>query len=139
MRIKAGASLDHASAELLHGIAVVEEEFRRVGLEACVTSGYRAGPWAVSLLHGTDRDLKRAHRRGCVDACDFSYPPPDRAASVIASIRARLGKPAGAFDVLDEQTNATAAAAGVASQWTGAHLHIEWDPVVQPAAPKETA
>ena len=128
MRVKAGASLDHASAELLHGIAIVEEEYRRAGLEAVVTSCYRAGPWATTLLHGTDRDLKRAHRRGVVDACDFSYPPPDLAHAVIAAIRARLAPPAGDFDVLDEGTNAAAAAAGVGSQWTGAHLHIEFDP-----------
>jgi hypothetical protein len=128
MRIKPGASLDHASAELLHGIAVVEEEFRRAGLEATVTSCYRAGPWGVTLLHGTDRDPKRAHRKGVVDACDFSYPLAEKAPAVIAAIRARLSKPAGAFDVLDERTNASAAAAGVGGQWTGAHLHIEFDP-----------
>lgn len=128
MRVKAGSSLDHASAELLHGIAVVEEEYRRAGLEAVVTSCYRPGPWAVTLLHGTDRDLKRAHRRGVVDACDFRYPPEDKAPGVIAAIRARIAKPAGAFDVLDERTNAAAVAAGVGSQFTGSHLHIEFDP-----------
>ena len=66
MRIRPAASLDHASAELLHGIAVVEEEFRRAGIEAVVTSCYRPGPWATTLLHGTDRDAKRAGapRRG---------------------------------------------------------------------------
>ena len=106
----------------------MEEEFRRAGLEARVTRCFTEGPWSVTLLHGTDRDLKRAHRRGVVDACDFSYPPIDKAAAVIAAIRARLSKPLGSFDVLDERTNAAAVAAGVGSQFTGAHLHIEWDP-----------
>ena len=71
-----------------------------------------------------------------VDACDFSYPPPTEAGLIIARIRERIGKPtreaphrAGSFDVLDEQTSASAAAAGVGSQWTGSHLHIEYDPI----------
>jgi hypothetical protein len=128
MRVKPGANLDHASAELLFGIAVVEEEFRRAGLEARITSCFRPGPWAKTLLHGTDRDLKRAHRRGVCDACDFAYPPPDKATAVVAAIRARLSKPAGAFDVLDEATPTYAEAAGVGGQWTGAHIHIEFDP-----------
>jgi hypothetical protein len=128
MRVKPGVSFDHASAELLHGIAVVEEEFRRAGLESTATSCYRPGAWDVTLLHGTERDLKRASRRGLVDACDFSYPPPEKAPAIIAAIRARISKPAGTFDVLDEQTPAAAQAAGVGAQWSGAHLHIEFDP-----------
>lgn len=128
MRVKTGASIDHASAELLHGIAIVEEEYRRAGLEAVVTSCYRPGPWASTLLHGTDRDLKRAYRRGLVDACDFRYPPEEFAFAVIAAIRSRLAPPAGDFDVLDEKSNASAVAAGVGNQWTGSHLHIEFDP-----------
>jgi hypothetical protein len=130
MKIKPGANMEHASWELLAGIAVVDEEYERAGLDVVVTSCYRPGPWAKTLLHGTERDLKRVHRAGVVDACDFAYPPPDKARAIIAAIRARIGKPAGNFDVLDEGTNANAQAAGVGSQWTGAHLHIEFDPAV---------
>lgn len=136
MRIKSGVSLDHASAELIRGMAAVEEEFRRDGLEAVCTSCYRAGPWGVTLLHGTDRPPQRENRRGQVDAADFSYPPLDKAAGIIARIRARLAKPMGTFDVLDERTNAAAVSAGVSNQWTGAHLHIEHDPapIAKPVA-----
>lgn len=129
MRVKPGASLDHASAELMYGISVVEDCFRRHGEESTVTSGFRPGPWEVTLLHGIERDLKRAHRRGVVDACDFRYPPPEKAALIMAAIKARLSKALGGqFDILDEKTNASAVAAGVGSQYTGSHIHIEFDP-----------
>lgn len=129
MRVKDGASLDHASAELLYGISVVEDCFRCLGEEAMVTSAFRVGPWPVTLLHGLERDPKRAHRSGVVDACDFRYPPGAKAPAIIDRIKARLSKEhGGQFDVLDERTNAQAAAAGVGAQFTGAHIHIEWDP-----------
>ena len=130
MRIRPSASLDHASPELLRGCAVVDEVFREYGLEAELTSGFRSGGWLVTLLHGIFRDAKRKAREGRVDAADFAYPPPALAIVIIGKIRDRIGKPRGTFDVLDERTNAAAAAAGVGNQWTGSHLHIEHDPVL---------
>lgn len=129
MRVKPGASLDHASPELLRGCATVDEVFREYGLEAELTSGYRPGGWLVTLLHGIFRDAKRKAREGRVDAADFAYPPPALAPVIIGKIRDRIGKPRGSFDVLDERTNASAVAAGVGSQFTGAHIHIEHDPI----------
>jgi hypothetical protein len=129
MRVAPGASLDHVSVELMRGICVVEEEFQKAGLEARITSAFRPGSWAICLLHGTARPPSRAHRTGLVDACDFSYPPPEKAAEIISAITKRLSKKhGGAFDVLDEKTAASATAAGVGSQWTGQHIHLEFDP-----------
>jgi hypothetical protein len=129
MRVKQGVSFDHASAELMHGIAVVEECFRKYGEESRVTHCFSSGPWSVTLLHGIERDARRAARAGQVDACDFGYPPPEKSTLIIAAIKGRLSKTfGGKFDVLDELTSAAATAAGVGSQWSGAHLHIEFDP-----------
>ena len=128
MRIRRGVNLDHASPEILRACAEVDEVFREYGLEAEATSGLRAGGWLLSLLHGLFRDKKREKRAGYLDAIDFVYPPPALSVVIIGKIRDRLAKPHGDFDVLDERTNASAIAAGVGSQWTGAHLHIEYDP-----------
>jgi len=129
MRVKPGASLDHASAELLHGISAVEECFQKYGEESTLTSSFRPGGWLLTLLHGIFRDKRRAPRAGRCDAADFAYPPPAKAAVIIAAIQSRLSKTyGGKFDVLDERTDAAASAAGVGSQWSSAHIHIEYDP-----------
>ncbi len=130
MKIKPGVDLTNASPELAIAIGVVESVFQRHGCEATLTCVARKGTWAGALLHGILRPLGvRAARSGKVDAADFSYPPAGKAKEIVADLMERLSKrQGGQFDVLDERDSSAAAAAGVADLWTGAHLHIEFDP-----------
>lgn len=130
MKIKPGVDISNASPELVIGMRIVEDCFQMHDLESTITSLNRKGSWERALLHGILRPLGvRSARAGKVDACDFRYPPPEKAQQVLEAIMQRLSKKfGGQFDVLDERTSAGATAAGVGDQWTGSHIHIEFDP-----------
>lgn len=119
IHIMPGVSFDKLSPQALLGLIVVDQCFAEHGEDCIVTSCYREGSWVQTLLHGRGHAFDIAVR-------DLAGKPIEEGTvkAILESIITRIGKSRGGmFDVLYE--NSPDASVG----WTGAHLHIEFDPI----------
>jgi hypothetical protein len=129
MRLAPGVDLWSVRPELLVVLQVADGVYRDFGRQLLVTSIYRPGPG--QLLHGRGwaADL-RLPSRSEVAAGAPEVPLEQLDERVTGALRAALGgtKPGGQCDVLLEL--GPEASAG----WTGAHIHVEFDPMQHPEA-----
>jgi hypothetical protein len=127
MRIAPGVDIWLMRPEIALGIQVTASVYESFGRDLVITSVYRSA--TGTLLHS----------RGL--AADFRLPSdcprlaglPELLADeldqrVADALRLALGggKPGGQWDVLLELSSAASA------QWTGPHIHIEYDPMQHP-------
>jgi hypothetical protein len=119
IHIMPGVSFDKLSPQALLGLIITDQCFSECGEDCIVTSCYREGTWVQTLLHGRGHAFDVAVR-------DLAGKPiPEEViVKILDRITTRIGKSRGGmFDVLYE------ASPDASVGWTGAHIHIEFDPI----------
>jgi hypothetical protein len=118
LHFRSGVDLRQMAPQILVAWEVAAEVFESHGHTAWVTSLYRAGPWETTLLHGKGLAIDIGLRDAAGELL-----PDGTISAIVAELRARLGKEyGGQFDVVDER------GVGASAGWTGAHVHLEFDP-----------
>jgi hypothetical protein len=125
MKLAAGLDAYLARPELLLGLQVAAATYEAFGRELLVTSIFRSGPGTLLHGRGLAADLRLPSRSeraaGAPELEDLDQRVAD-------ALRLALGgpKPGGQWDVLLELGPEASV------HWTGAHIHIEYDPVQHP-------
>lgn len=128
MRLAPGVDAWMVKPELVLGLHVADGVFESFGRHLLVTSLYRTGPG--TLLHGRGyaADLRLPSRSERAEYAPFAGDDASLDQVVTDALRRALGgtKPGGQWDVLLEL------GPDASPQWTGAHIHIEFDPLQHP-------
>lgn len=118
LHFKEGVNLRGMSPQICLALQVASETFAEVHEDCLVTSVTRNGTFAEHGYHATGNACDIAVRR-----LDGSQIPAAVCAQIVKQLDLRLGRLGGGqYDVVDEM------APGASAGWTGAHIHIEFDP-----------
>jgi len=118
LHFKGGVDMREMTPQILFAWIVASEVYESVGEVCMATSLYRQGTWDQVLLHGKGAAIDLAIRKP--DGTPFEVGTVD---AIVQQLTHRLGKKyGGQYDVVDER------GAGSSAGWTGAHIHIEFDP-----------
>jgi hypothetical protein len=113
-----GINLRLMTPQTMLAMAVANDCFAEAGEDCLVTSVCRTGAFLEVGYHGSGNAIDVAVRR-----VDGSQMDEALVTGVIRRIRTRIGREGGGqYDVVDERAPASSAG------WTGAHIHIEYDP-----------
>lgn len=106
------------SSQALLALVVASECYWEEVEHCLVTSVKREGTFLEKGYHSTGNAVDIAVRR-----MDGTLIPTEKMDRIIHQLRIRLGRSGGGqYDVVDERASHSSA------NWTGAHVHIEFDP-----------
>jgi hypothetical protein len=118
LHFKNGVNLRGLQPQAVLALVVASETFAEVHEDCLVTSAVRDGTFQEHGFHATGQAVDIAVRR-----LDGTPIPAPVCAQIVRQLGLRIGRLGGGqYDVVDEM------AAGASPGWTGAHIHIEFDP-----------
>jgi hypothetical protein len=116
LHFKDGVNLRGLQPQAVLAMVVASETFAEVHEDCLITSAVRNGTFEEHGYHATGIDV--AARR-----LDGTPIPAPVMAQIWKQLNLRIGRMGGGqYDVVDEMAH------GASPGWTGAHIHIEFDP-----------